>query len=121
MNLRTAKKLHDAKIASEKILRYTSGRTLQEFLSDDYFQSAVERQFEVLAEALKGAASLTPELWDVFPELSQINGLRNRIAHSYDDLDFVALWETVTDDISPLLVRIDEALESVILPDDFYD
>ena len=60
-------------------------------------------------------------MWDAFPELSQISGLRNRIAHSYDDLDYVTLWETARDDIPSLLLRIDEALATVVLPDDFHE
>ena len=121
MNLRTAKRLHDAKVAAERILTFTSGRTLEAFLADVYFQSAVERQFEVLAEALRGAENLSPELRDDFPELSQIIGLRNRIAHSYDNLDYTTLWETATDDIPALLPRIELVLDRFVLPDDFYD
>lgn len=121
MNLRTAKRLHDAKIAAERIIRYTNGRTLAEFMDDDYFQGAVERRFEVLAEALRGAESIAPEIRDQFPEMSAIIGLRNRIAHSYDDLDYATLWEIATGDIPELLPRIETVLESIALPEDFFD
>lgn len=119
MNLRTAKKLHDAKVSLERIIRYTKGRTLEEFLVDDYFQGAVERRFEVLAEALRGAESMTPELRDQFPEMAEIIGLRNRIAHSYDELNYVTLWEIATVDAPSLLPRIQLALEGIELPEDF--
>lgn len=62
-----------------------------------------------------------PELRDDFPELAQIVGLRNRIAHSYDDLDCTTLWETATQDIPVRLPRIDSVLERFELPDDFHD
>jgi uncharacterized protein with HEPN domain len=64
---------------------------------------------------------LTPELRGDIPELSQIVGLRNRIAHSYDDLDHTTLWETATEDIPTLLPRIEVLLDRFELPDDFYD
>ena len=35
---------------------------------------------------------------------NQIRGLRNRIVHGYASVDYVTIWETITEDI-PLLIR----------------
>ena len=90
MQERTAKRLHDAMTAAQYIQQFIAGRNFQDYLNDVYFRSAVERQFEVLSESLKAAASHEPQLNDLFPELHAVVGLRNRIAHSYarrkDDL-----------------------------------
>ncbi|MWK81588.1 HepT-like ribonuclease domain-containing protein, partial [Escherichia coli] len=96
MHERTAKRLHDAMTAAQHIQQFIAGRTFQAFLGDVYFRSAVERQFEVLSESLRAAASRDPALNDLFPELHAIVGLRNRIAHSYDELDEKTLWDAAT-------------------------
>jgi len=42
------KLLWDMRNAARKIQRYALDRTFADFQSDDYFRSAVERQFEVV-------------------------------------------------------------------------
>ncbi len=46
------KLLHDMMQSAERITRYVGNRTFDEFLADDYFRSAVERQFEIIGEAM---------------------------------------------------------------------
>lgn len=118
MHERTAKRLHDALTAAHYIRSFVDGRTFQEYLNDAYFRSAVERQFEVLAEALKAAVSRNPELLHTFPEMHAIVGLRNRIAHSYDELDEKTLWDAATVEIPILLPRIAQLLEHSSLADE---
>lgn len=52
--------LNDARIAIERIFRYTAGLMFDDYLQSDKDQSAVERQFEILSEALKAAAEQNP-------------------------------------------------------------
>jgi uncharacterized protein with HEPN domain len=118
MQERTAKRLHDAMTAAQYIQQFIAGRTFQDFLSDVYFRSAVERQFEVLSESLKAAASSEPQLNDLFPELHAIVGLRNRIAHSYDELEEKTIWDAATTEIPMLLPRLEAALDDYGLPDE---
>ncbi len=40
----------------------------------------------------------------------QVTGMRHRLAHGYDTVDIQVLWETVTDDLPPLIA----ALESIL-------
>jgi len=39
-------------------------------------------------------------------------GLRNRLIHGYDSVDFDVLWQIVTHDLPPLIAALDNALES---------
>ena len=118
MQERTAKRLHDAMLAARYVQTFVAGRTFQQFLDDVYFRSALERQFEILSEASKAAVSVDPALHDRFPELHAIVGLRNRIAHSYDDLDEKTLWDVATIEVPSLLPRIEAALDAYGLPAD---
>ena len=78
MHERTAKRLHDAMTAARYIQQFIAGHTFPDFLDDVYFRSAVERQFEILSESLKAAASREPELDNLFPELHAVVGLPDR-------------------------------------------
>jgi uncharacterized protein with HEPN domain len=82
MHRRTAKRLHDAYRAILHIQSFVSNRTFAEYLRDIYFQSAVERQFEIVSEALRFAERDEPDLRDSLLELPVVVGLRNRIATS---------------------------------------
>jgi uncharacterized protein with HEPN domain len=118
MQERTAKRLHDALTAAQYIQQFVDGRTFQDFLSDVYFRSAVERQFEILSESLKAAASRDPKLHERFPELHAIVGLRNRIAHSYDELEEKTLWDAAIVELPTLVPRLATALDEFGLPDE---
>jgi uncharacterized protein with HEPN domain len=118
MQERTAKRLHDALTAAQYIQQFVDGRTFQEFLSDVYFRSAVERQFEILSESLKAAAIRDPKLRERFPELHAIIGLRNRIAHSYDELEEKTLWDAAIVELPTLVPRLAAALDEFGLPDE---
>ena len=118
MHERTAKRLHDAMTAAQHIQQFIAGRTFDDFLNDVYFRSAVERQFEILSESLKAAASRNPELHDQFPELHAIVGLRNRIAHSYDELEEKTIWDAATTEVPTLVPRLVTTLVAFGLPDE---
>lgn len=113
MEKRVAKRLHDALTAAQRIARYTHGRTFDDYERDDYFRSAVERQFEVLSEALKIAISASAEsdILESIPEASKIIGMRNHIAHSYDVLDDEIIWQAAIIHIPKLAEQLEQLLE----------
>jgi uncharacterized protein with HEPN domain len=65
-------------------------------------RSAVERQFEIIGEALSQAEVDDPDVTDLLPELRRIVGMRNRIIHGYDSVDGELLWQTIQRNILPL-------------------
>lgn len=42
----------------------------------------------------------------------QIVGLRNRLIHGYDNVDFDILWEIITQDLPPLIAELEKILSS---------
>lgn len=123
MNVRVAKRLHDALVAAQRIDRYVQGRTYDAYVADDYFRSAVERQFEVISEALRIAVATDDgdEILAAIPQVPKIIGLRNRIAHSYDVLDDEIIWRAAVVEIPTLLPQLEEVLGDFDLPADFSD
>jgi uncharacterized protein with HEPN domain len=40
----------------------------------------------------------------------EIVGLRNRLIHGYDSVDFDILWQIVTEDLPPLIAALEKTL-----------
>jgi uncharacterized protein with HEPN domain len=53
MTVATKKLLLDVREAGESILQHTAGKSLAEYTADRFFRRAVEREFEIIGEALK--------------------------------------------------------------------
>jgi len=69
-------------------------------------QSAVERQAEIIGEALRQASDLEPSLADEIPELRRIIAFRNRLAHGYADVSAEIVWGIAGEDVPKLLAGV---------------
>ena len=103
--------LRDAVVATEKIIRFTINRSYEDYVSSELHVSATERQFEILAEALRVAEHIDPEIRIRIPELGRIVGMRNLIAHEYHLVDDSLIRSVATTLIPPLRVRIRQLLD----------
>lgn len=97
--------------AARRILEYTNGMDLDQYLQSDLHQAAIERQFEILGE---GARRLSDSFKLAHPEIpwKQIIGQRHIIAHDYDKVSHVQIWKTITSFLPSLL----KSVESLIPP-----
>ena len=68
------------------------------------------RLLEIVGEA---AARLSPDTRDRYPRIPwpDIIGLRNRLIHGYDIVDFDILWDIVNGDLPPLIARLREVVD----------
>ena len=103
MSPRQAQLLLDAFQAASHIRSFTVGRSFEDYLTDVYLRSAVERQLEIVGEALNKARLDNAVPPDAVRQLGEWIGLRNRIAHAYDRLDHRIVWDTIINDIPQLL------------------
>lgn len=90
--------------AAEKIRRKVAeGRDA--FDADEYAQLAIVHLIQIIGEA---ANRLSPELTDVHPEIPwrQIVATRNRVVHSYFDIDIDLLWTVAAIDIPKLEAQL---------------
>jgi uncharacterized protein with HEPN domain len=88
----------------------TAGKSFTDFNSDLVLRSAVERQFEILGEALRQLARLDATLAARIPDLRQIVAFRNVLIHGYALIDSARVWRTVQDDLPALRVILDDLL-----------
>jgi uncharacterized protein with HEPN domain len=102
MNTEAIERLSHALAACETVADFCEGKTREDYLADVLLRSAVERQFEIIGEALNRAAQLDDTVESIVPELRRIVGLRNRIIHGYDSVDDELVWSLVQDNLPPL-------------------
>jgi uncharacterized protein with HEPN domain len=106
------KRLLDALEACHAIQGFVTGHTFADYERNLMLRSAVERQFEIIGEALNRAEIEQPELTTLIPDLRRIVGLRNRIIHGYDSVDDQLLWQTVQAHVPSLAQQLEQLLAS---------
>jgi len=77
------KYIFDINEACELLLQFTAGKTLSDYSADPMLRSAVERQFEVIGEALGQTLHLDPSLSSRISNTGRIIAFRNRLIHGY--------------------------------------
>ncbi len=110
MTAAAKKRLLDALTACQAIGSFVTGKSFATYESDLLLRSGIERQFEILGEALHLAASAEPALIERIPELRRIVGLRNRIIHGYDSVDDEILWDIVQSKVPALATLLGRML-----------
>ena len=104
MIVATKKLLLDVREAGESILQHTAGKSFAEYCADRFFRRAVEREFEIIGEALNRIDRLDPSTGTRISELRRIVDFRHRIIHGYDTVDDTVVWGIVERHL-PLLIR----------------
>jgi len=74
-------------------------------------QLALTRLVEIVGEAANRVSEATREKHPEIP-WRQVVGMRNRLVHGYDVIDFDLLWDTVTSDLPPLIEALQEIVET---------
>jgi uncharacterized protein with HEPN domain len=103
---RPEKLLADVLAAAAAIRQFLQGSTREAYGNDLMLRSAVERQLEVLGEAVRRLETLDPALARRISEHRRIIAFRNIIVHGYDSLDDDVVWQIV---IEKLPVLAEEA------------
>jgi uncharacterized protein with HEPN domain len=108
---------HDPKVTLRQIAEYArhaqelcAGRTLADLQANWQQAFAFERVMEVLGEAVK---RLPDELRQKYPQVPWrlVAGMRDKISHGYDAVDYETLWDTVQNDLPGLLSAVEQVLK----------
>ncbi|NKE58107.1 DUF86 domain-containing protein [Lentzea sp. PSKA42] len=102
--------LWDALHAAELLAEFSSGKSFTDYLGDAMLRSAVERQFEIIGEALNNLSKVSPELAAAIPDLSRIVAFRNILIHGYASVDDALVWQVLTEKRPQLEERLHQLL-----------
>jgi len=95
--------LWDAHRAAVLIDGFVAGRTWGDYEDDPMLRSAVERQFEIVGEALNRLSQVDPPLAAEIRDLPRIVAFRNVLVHGYATIDDAVICEVVTTRLGPLI------------------
>ncbi len=102
--------LEDVLMAIERIKKHTiTVISYSEYIKSQLIIDATERNLEIIAEAVKNAIKLNPEL--PISNASKIIGLRNIINHEYYKIEYDRIWIIIKKDLPILEKEIKKILE----------
>ena len=116
MRLESKKLLYDIGQAAATLGQFTSGKTFLEYEADPMLRSAVERQFEIIGEALRRLAKEDPEVAARVPEHGRIIAFRNILIHAYAEVDHRIVWDILRSKLPALRREVESLLESPRTP-----
>ena len=90
--LEIQKYLFDINEACGLLVQFTTGKTFSDYSADPMLRSAVERQFEIIGEALAQLLRLDPGLRSRIKDSGRIVAFRNRLIHGYSSVADDVVW-----------------------------
>ena len=102
MRLEAKKYLFDIRSAADLLAEFLAGKTFADYQRDAMLRAAVERQFEIIGEAVSQLARFDEELAARFTNFRRIVAFRNILIHGYADVDDGLVWDVVETNL-PLL------------------
>jgi uncharacterized protein with HEPN domain len=102
--------LWDARRAAQQVSAFVDGRSWDEYQADAMFRSAVERQFEIVGEALSQLSRADPVTAVKIPDLPRIVAFRNVLIHAYAAVDDELVWSVATEKLAVLIDTLNDLL-----------
>lgn len=111
MRLESKKYLFDIQQAARRIADFVKSRDFSDYEADPMLRAAVERQFEIIGEALRRLLTEDPPTAARISEHARIIAFRNILAHGYADIDDRIVWGIVQSNLPSLLMDVESLLK----------
>jgi uncharacterized protein with HEPN domain len=95
MRIESKKYLYDIVRAAKLALGFIKGKTFADYSADIMLRSAVERQLEIVGEALAQLARTDPAAASQIGEYQRIIAFRNILIHGYAEIDHRIVWNVL--------------------------
>lgn len=115
MNVEDKASLFDALSAAKKVERFVRVVDWAGFQASDEKSSAVYGQRVILGEA---CTRISPQMRAQHQDIPwrQIIGMRNRIIHGYDEVNWEIVWQVATEHVPPLIEQFSDILDALNRP-----
>ncbi len=92
------------------IQNYIVGLNYDDFLSQRMLRKAVEREFEIIGEAMNRINKIDPDV--VVSNKREIINMRNKVIHGYDMVEDIVVWGTIEN-----LPKLKEEIQKILKKD----
>ena len=98
--------LLDMLLAARDAMAFAAPLTFSEFEDDHLHQLAIPKAVEIIGEA---ASRISEETKAKHPDVpwTEIIGMRNRLVHGYFAIRLDRVWQTVQEDLPPLIAQLE--------------
>lgn len=95
--------------AAREALFFSKNKTKSDLYSDRMLALSIIKSIEIIGEA---ASTVTKDFRSKHNKIpwASIMAMRNRLIHVYFDIDLDRVWDTITDDLPPLIALIESAI-----------
>ena len=101
--------------AARKALHFVENRTRDDLDKDEMLAISLVHLLEIVGEAANGVSADFREQHPDIPWKKMIE-LRNRLIHGYFDINLDIVWDTVLEDLPPLIAAIEKIIPRDGLP-----
>jgi uncharacterized protein with HEPN domain len=108
--LEVRKYLFDIAQACDLLTQFTRGKAFTDYIADALLRSAVERQFEIMGEALNQALRLYPDITQHVSDCRRIVAFRNRLIHGYAFVSDEVVWGVLETNLPTLRREVQSLL-----------
>ena len=102
-------RIRDILDAITEIQKFTHGMDYETFKTDDKSIRAVEMNFIIIGEAANQIPEEIEEKYTGIP-WNLMRAMRNRIVHVYFKVDEKLMWDTIQNDLPPLIPELEKLL-----------
>jgi uncharacterized protein with HEPN domain len=113
MESKSPKLLEDIRDAAAFVRQITEHKSLDDYRGDRLLRQAVERNFEIIGEAVGRLAKIDPATSSKIGQHAQIIAFRNILIHGYDLIDDAQVWDVIQQDLPKLGADVTALLKSV--------
>lgn len=111
MRLESKKYLFDIQKAAALLADFIQGKSFKDYSGDALLRAAVEREFEIIGEALSQLAKLDEAVAMRISEYKRIISFRNLLIHGYADVDDQLVWSIAEGKLPTLKAEVDVLLQ----------
>jgi len=93
--------------AAKEAVAFAKDRQRADLEQDRMLTLAIIKDVEIIGEAASKMSGSARESFDEIPWDAMV-GMRNRLVHVYFNIDYDRVWDTITDDLPPLIERLEQ-------------
>lgn len=113
MRLEALKYLYDIQRAAGLLSEFVRGKTYADYQREAMLRAAVEREFEIIGEAMTKLARVDETVVARISEYKRIIAFRNVLIHEYADVHDRLVWDVVETNLPTLVRETDVLLKDI--------